>query len=906
MFRGLLPLLSLLSLFESSNAFLVTGGNSYRSGPSTVSLWSQPIQRERLTFEDEEVGKPQYKKKERDGFDGGDGRDDNNPIYIYSPTNPRIKLVKSLLDSRRQRKKEKSFVLEGHRLILDALDSGVVPSVVFFSDKNGKMEGPQGKEILEKIRRAKGDPTDVCLVSSDIFENCCSETETPQGVAAICSRPSLSSMRRRQDEAAGKRAETVLIADDIRDPGNLGALIRSASAFGCSAVLCVRGADPWNPKTLRGGMGGHFRLPWGVLESPDWERAKQLLSTTFDIDKFGIAPRGGEETGEVEEGQKKKGYLRLATVSSSASQIAKKEKGKGRGGSDTEKTVPYFSVDWKAPGVHLVCVGNEGRGLSEDVLTELGGEKDAKNSEARPTAEAIHIPMASGVESLNAAAAAARKAVHSLGRRDTWRRILRQNVQRRRRTVLFRAAQTECVAVFSQPIIKESCPFRLLPCPHCNEPVPSKGSKRHLHLRLFCKKVPVVCPYGCGESSTREKLGAHLETECVEAEVECGVSGCGERMKWGGMKEHEEHPEVMKKHIKLLSSSLSAATEENAEVKKKMEETAGENAQGRRRQADLVGENVQVKRKMAELTEKNRALKKRETQAKQNAEEMKNKVARLETQLRQLGGGISAVPAAVAAPNAGQSGLIHNNMQRQMQTYASGSHSVQPVNGTLGEPWWKRVVRERLQEQTSGRNGAPRAQPLGQPNVGTSGGISGGGANGSAGGHRVPPGDMPWWKGVLPPAAPPRLPRPAAPPRPALPNPSASSRLNPLQPNAGSSGGGAGALFPRSLPVDVGRSSGGAGGHVDTPTWVTVSNLSVNCNQADLANAFASVGRVLQCVVSSVHSWGFSSSSSSGSFHRPPSQTARMLFSSQEAARRAVQEYNGGTLGGSVLTVSLN
>ena len=69
----------------------------------------------------------------------------------------------------------------------------------------------------------------------------------------------------------------VLVLDQVRDPGNLGTILRSAAAAGVDLVLLSPGCvDPWNPKVLRAGMGAHFRLP--VVEAESWDAIGERLA----------------------------------------------------------------------------------------------------------------------------------------------------------------------------------------------------------------------------------------------------------------------------------------------------------------------------------------------------------------------------------------------------------------------------------------------------------------------------------------------------------------------------------------------------------------------------------------------------------------------------------------------------
>lgn len=133
-----------------------------------------------------------------------------------------------------------------------------------------------------------------------------------------------------------------LICDEVRDPGNLGTLLRSAAGAGVDTVLLTAGcADIWNLKVLRSGMGAQFRLP--IKSGMSWKEIVDYLESMKTV-------------------------IRVAEGSTQAS---------------------YSHVDWTIPSA--LVIGSEADGPSETAFAVAH--------------ESIGIPMASGVESLNAAMA---------------------------------------------------------------------------------------------------------------------------------------------------------------------------------------------------------------------------------------------------------------------------------------------------------------------------------------------------------------------------------------------------------------------------------------------------------------------------------------------------------------------
>jgi TrmH family RNA methyltransferase len=178
---------------------------------------------------------------------------------LSSLHNPLVKYARSL-HQRKVRYRERVLLVEGVRLVLDALSTGAEPTVTFVDRER---LGDQIDVVLAVL-----DPARVRVVTSAVLDTI-AETQTPQGVVAIFPFPEL-----RLDLHA-RTNPLVLVADGIQDPGNLGTLIRSAVGAG-AACLLVTGStvDPFAPKVIRAGMGAQFRLPIARL---DWHNPEILL-----------------------------------------------------------------------------------------------------------------------------------------------------------------------------------------------------------------------------------------------------------------------------------------------------------------------------------------------------------------------------------------------------------------------------------------------------------------------------------------------------------------------------------------------------------------------------------------------------------------------------------------------------
>ena len=165
---------------------------------------------------------------------------------ITSIHNPKVQQIRSLLGRRQERHQAQAFAVEGVRLVEEALHSGWQPHSVFFSSQ---LSG-RGKQLLDDFSKAGADVEEI---TPSLMESL-AETEAPQGILAIFAMHDLPLPQGRLD--------FVLVLDNIRDPGNLGTLLRTACAAGMQAALLTPGtADVFSPKVLRAGMGAQFKLP---------------------------------------------------------------------------------------------------------------------------------------------------------------------------------------------------------------------------------------------------------------------------------------------------------------------------------------------------------------------------------------------------------------------------------------------------------------------------------------------------------------------------------------------------------------------------------------------------------------------------------------------------------------------
>lgn len=191
---------------------------------------------------------------------------------ITSSQNPKLKLVRALQGRSKERREEGAFLVEGVRLVEEALSADWPIRYVLYSD--GLSE--RGQELVKKLESAG---LEVEEAAGDLLQ-AASGTETSQGILAVLELAALP---------LPDFPNFVLIPDQVRDPGNLGTLIRTAAAAGVQAVLLPpETADAFAPKVVRAGMGAHFWLPIHTMEWDEIERfCKEANLQIFLADMFG-------------------------------------------------------------------------------------------------------------------------------------------------------------------------------------------------------------------------------------------------------------------------------------------------------------------------------------------------------------------------------------------------------------------------------------------------------------------------------------------------------------------------------------------------------------------------------------------------------------------------------------------
>ena len=270
---------------------------------------------------------------------------------ISSKDNKKIKYIRGLMEKGSIRKKNRQFVVEGIKLVDEALKYGDVSEIVITESlyaeivsgdlSDNALLAENGKNVIKYVENSRS-----TIVVLDAVFNSVSETITPQGVLAVVRMPCYRLLDEDYlDKIYSKTGKIkLLILEDTSDPGNLGTIMRTAEAAGVTGVIMTKGTvDIFNPKVVRSTMGSIFRLPFAYVED--------LKEVIKELKKSGISFYATHLKGE-------KSY----------------------------KAIKYSDRS-------AILIGNEARGLSDEVA-------DLADTY-------VIIPMQGRVESLNAAVAAA-------------------------------------------------------------------------------------------------------------------------------------------------------------------------------------------------------------------------------------------------------------------------------------------------------------------------------------------------------------------------------------------------------------------------------------------------------------------------------------------------------------------
>ncbi len=205
------------------------------------------------------------------------------PEPIRSRDNSELKRLKAAAAGR----DEALIALEGERLVRDALGARLSLECVYVSTRRA--------ELAAEFERSGAR---VRVVDDALLEGA-SALKHSQGVMALAAPPRPRTLA---DTRVGPEA-LVLVVAGVSDPGNLGALARSAEAAGAEAIgIVAGGVDPWNPRVLRGAMGSLLRLPvlrWRDAAEASDELGEHGFRQACAATRGGRAPSQFDWTGRI-------------------------------------------------------------------------------------------------------------------------------------------------------------------------------------------------------------------------------------------------------------------------------------------------------------------------------------------------------------------------------------------------------------------------------------------------------------------------------------------------------------------------------------------------------------------------------------------------------------------------------
>ncbi len=184
---------------------------------------------------------------------------------ITSKDNPSVRLYTRLASSKKERKNYGMFVLEGYRLIYDALNEHAHVSQIFFTEEAyDKYYFELSQVDLKEVK--------IIIISNELGMKI-SCTEKTQGIFAVCNVPQSRDLKH-----SLKTDGRYVVLYQLQDPGNLGMIIRTADAMGIDGVILSESCELYNPKTIRSTMGSAFRI--NIFEECDIDEILNLFRSS--------------------------------------------------------------------------------------------------------------------------------------------------------------------------------------------------------------------------------------------------------------------------------------------------------------------------------------------------------------------------------------------------------------------------------------------------------------------------------------------------------------------------------------------------------------------------------------------------------------------------------------------------
>ncbi|CAG5120020.1 unnamed protein product [Candidula unifasciata] len=285
-----------------------------------------------------------------------------------------------------------TILLEGHRLIRDSLMMGVKAKSIYFCDPEILRDLPVS--LLKDVELFK-----ILYKDMKVW----SDAVTPAGIMGVFQKP-------QQGEPLCLPETTLpisLIFDGMKDPGNVGTLIRTAAAVGCQRVITTRGTvNVWDCKVLRSAMGGHFCVP--IFTGIQWSDMPNLLGSEAQVFLANTRQSSVLEETFVER-------LRIEELDEGKYNISDSDNETDSDSDEKENERVDFADEINARQFHKVPLPvrdysdislSSARQSSLHVALVLGGETEGLSAQAKQFAYSnygcyVSIPMETSVNSLN-------------------------------------------------------------------------------------------------------------------------------------------------------------------------------------------------------------------------------------------------------------------------------------------------------------------------------------------------------------------------------------------------------------------------------------------------------------------------------------------------------------------------
>ncbi|XP_031622173.1 rRNA methyltransferase 3, mitochondrial [Contarinia nasturtii] len=368
-----------------------------------------------------------------------------NLTYVKLPfQHPGLENLMLMLKSRKYRNQKNLLLIEGRRLTLEAIEAGLKLKYVFFSHLK-QIETirdhiePAFMKDTEILRVPHNDltywstlttcpglitvfekPTDMQEIWDNVVRNKLIKLKSNKQQQSVEQTTEWSELNEMLDSDLFDPVPITVICDQVREPNNLGGIIRTCASIPCTKIILLKGcADPWDIKALRGGCGAQFRIE--IVGPVEWEDLPQLLPKTDEVSVFIADNRVQEDSTTLpfdESDQKRKEkmvkYIKPKVYSdipfSNCKHIALVIGGETEGVSSHALDFMKFVTSHTKSTTATAAAAETEETTSTEASTntvenDITNETNPEN--IRPDNAVVKIPLGNGVESLNASVATA-------------------------------------------------------------------------------------------------------------------------------------------------------------------------------------------------------------------------------------------------------------------------------------------------------------------------------------------------------------------------------------------------------------------------------------------------------------------------------------------------------------------